>query len=79
MVGDGIIKQLNGDTKNIEGATYLTPFVATDTSEKVQAFVNTYKESTTQNLISLLLMVTMRYMLLRRLLKKQEMILQMKH
>ena len=41
---DGIIKQLNGDTKNIEGATYLTPFVATDTSEKVQAFVNTYKE-----------------------------------
>ena len=67
---DGIIKQLNGDTKNIEGATYLTPFVATDTSEKVHAFVN---------LTSLLLMVMMRYMLLRRLLKRQAMILQMKH
>lgn len=41
---DGIIKQLNGDTKNIEGATYLTPFVATDTAENVKAFVNSYKE-----------------------------------
>lgn len=41
---DGIIKQLNGDTKNIEGAIYLTPFIATDSSEKVQAFVKTYKE-----------------------------------
>lgn len=40
---DGVIKQLNGDTKNINGATFLTPFVSTDTNEKVQKFVETYK------------------------------------
>lgn len=43
---DGVIKQLNGDTKNIEGAVFLTPFVTTDTDEKVQAFVKTYNEKT---------------------------------
>ncbi len=41
---DGVIEQLNGDTKNIEGATYLTPFVATDPSENIQAFVKVYTE-----------------------------------
>lgn len=40
---DGVIKQLNGDTTNINGATFLTPFVSTDTNEKVQNFVETYK------------------------------------
>lgn len=41
---DGVIKQLNGDTKNIEGAIFLTPFVVTDTNEKVQNFVKVYNE-----------------------------------
>lgn len=41
---DGIIKQLNGDTSSVEGATYLTPFVASDPAENIQAFVSTYKE-----------------------------------
>lgn len=40
---DGVIKQLNGDTTNINGATFLTPFVSTDTDPKIQAFVETYK------------------------------------
>ncbi len=39
---DGVIAQLNGDTKNIEGAIFLTPFVATDTAENVKKFVDTY-------------------------------------
>ena len=39
---DGVINQLNGNTANIEGATFLTPFVATSTNEKVQAFVKAY-------------------------------------
>lgn len=43
---DGVIKQLNGDTKNIEGAIFLTPFVVTDTNEKVQNFVKVYNELT---------------------------------
>lgn len=42
---DGVIKQLNGNTSNINGATFLTPFVSTDTDEKVQKFVETYKTS----------------------------------
>lgn len=41
---DGVIKQLNGDTTNIEGGTFLTPFVPTDTDEKIQAFVKKYNE-----------------------------------
>lgn len=42
---DGVIKQLNGNTTNINGETFLTPFVSTDTDEKVQKFVETYKTS----------------------------------
>lgn len=42
---DGVIKQLNGNTTNINGATFLTPFVSTDADEKVQKFVETYKTS----------------------------------
>lgn len=41
---DGVIKQLNGDTTNIEGGTFLTPFVPTDSDEKIQAFVKKYNE-----------------------------------
>ena len=41
---DGVIKQLNGDTTNIEGGTFLTPFVPTDSDEKIQAFVKAYNE-----------------------------------
>lgn len=41
---DGVVEQLNGNTKNIEGATYLTPFVASDSSETIQAFVKSYNE-----------------------------------
>ena len=40
---DGVIAQLNGDTKNIEGATFLTPFVATSEAENIKAFVAAYK------------------------------------
>ena len=40
---DGVINQLNGNTTNIEGATFLTPFVATSTNEKVQSFVKAYE------------------------------------
>ncbi len=40
---DGVIKQLEGDTKNIEGAVYLTPFVANSEDEAVQKFVEDYK------------------------------------
>lgn len=41
---DGVIEQLNGDTTNIEGAVYLTPFVATDSNPDIQAFVAAYNE-----------------------------------
>lgn len=40
---DGVIKQLNGDTSKINGATFLTPFIPTDTAENVAKFVETYK------------------------------------
>ena len=40
---DGIIKQLNNDTTNIEGATFLTPFVATDEAENIKNFVTAYE------------------------------------
>lgn len=40
---DGVIKQLNGDTTNIEGAIFLTPFVATSEEAKVQSFVKAYE------------------------------------
>lgn len=39
---DGVIKQLDGNTSNIEGAVFLTPFVATSTNEKVKSFVEKY-------------------------------------
>ena len=42
---DGIIKQLNGDTTNINGATFLTPFISTDSDPKIQQFVEKYKTS----------------------------------
>ncbi len=42
---DGVIKQLDGDTSNINGATFLTPFVSTDDDPKIQQFVETYKTS----------------------------------
>lgn len=41
---DGIIKQLGGDTKNIEGAVFLTPFVPTAEREVVRSFVAAYTE-----------------------------------
>lgn len=41
---DGILSYLEGDNaKLVEGLIYLTPFVATDTNEKVQKFVQDYK------------------------------------
>ena len=40
---DSIIAQLNGDTTNIEGATFLTPFVATDEAENIKSFVSAYE------------------------------------
>lgn len=40
---DGVIKQVNDDTTNIEGATFLTPFVATSEEENVKAFVSAYE------------------------------------
>ena len=40
---DGVIAQLNGITDNIEGAVFLTPFVATSTKENVKNFVNAYQ------------------------------------
>lgn len=39
---DGVIAQLKGDTTNINGAVFLTPFVATDDAENVKAFVEAY-------------------------------------
>ena len=41
---DGVIKQLNGDTSSIEGAIFLTPFIATSENETVQKFVKAYEE-----------------------------------
>jgi branched-chain amino acid transport system substrate-binding protein len=41
---DGVIGQLNGNTSNIDGATFLTPFVATSEDEKVKSFVAKYQE-----------------------------------
>ena len=41
---DGVIKQLNGDTSSIEGAVFLTPFIATSENETVQKFVKAYEE-----------------------------------
>lgn len=40
---DGVIDQLNGDTANINGATFLTPFVATSEAENVKSFVEKYQ------------------------------------
>lgn len=40
---DGVIKQLNGDTTLINGAAFLTPFIASATDEKTVAFVEAYK------------------------------------
>lgn len=40
---DGVIDQLKGETTNIEGATFLTPFVASSDEENVKAFVTTYE------------------------------------
>ncbi len=42
---DGVIKQLNGNTANIEGAIFLTPFVANSSNEKVKAFVEKYNSA----------------------------------
>lgn len=40
---DGILEYLTGDNAKLcEGLIYLTPFVSTDTNEKVQAFTKTY-------------------------------------
>ena len=41
---DGVIKQLNGDTSKIDGAVFLTPFVASSEDEKVKNFVDKYTE-----------------------------------
>lgn len=40
---DGVIKQLNGDTTLIDGAAFLTPFIASATDEKTVAFVEAYQ------------------------------------
>ncbi len=42
---DGVINQLEGDTTNIEGAIYLTPFVANSEDEIVKNFVANYREA----------------------------------
>lgn len=42
---DGVINQLNGNTANIEGATFLTPFVANSSNPKVTAFVDAYNKA----------------------------------
>lgn len=43
---DGILNYMKGDNaKLVEGLTYLTPFVATDTAENVSKFVASYKEA----------------------------------
>jgi ABC-type branched-chain amino acid transport systems, periplasmic component len=40
---DGIIDQLKGNTKNIEGATFLTPFIASSEKQNVKDFVAAFK------------------------------------
>lgn len=45
---DGVIDQLNGDTSNIEGAIFLTPFVATSEKENVKSFVEAYQKAYTE-------------------------------
>ncbi len=42
---DGVIAQLEGDTSAIEGAIFLTPFVATSEKAEVKAFVESYQSS----------------------------------
>ncbi|MCM1022756.1 MAG: ABC transporter substrate-binding protein [Prevotella sp.] len=42
---DGVINQLNGNTSNIEGAIFLTPFVANSSNPKVTAFVDAYNKA----------------------------------
>lgn len=42
---DGVIAQLDGNTANIEGAAFLTPFVATSEAENVKSFVEAYEEA----------------------------------
>ncbi|MDE7278823.1 MAG: ABC transporter substrate-binding protein [Oscillospiraceae bacterium] len=42
---DGIINQLNGNTANIEGGIFLTPFVANSSNEKVKSFVEAYNKA----------------------------------
>ncbi len=42
---DGVINQLGGNTANIEGATFLTPFVANSSNPKVTAFVEAYNKA----------------------------------
>lgn len=41
---DGIIDQLKGDTSSVEGAYFLTPFIATSEKEIVKNFVAKYQE-----------------------------------
>lgn len=41
---DGVIKQVDGDTKNLDGSTFLTPFVANDETPKIKDFVTKYNE-----------------------------------
>ena len=41
---DGVINQLNGDTSNIDGSIFLTPFISTDSDPKVKSFVEKYRE-----------------------------------
>lgn len=42
---DGVIDQLGGDTTNINGAIFLTPFVATADKENVKSFVAAYEKA----------------------------------
>ena len=42
---DGVINQLGGNTSNIEGAIFLTPFVANSSNPKVTAFVDAYNKA----------------------------------
>ncbi len=42
---DGVINQLDGNTANIEGAIFLTPFVANSSNENVKSFVEAYNKA----------------------------------
>ena len=42
---DGVIDQLGGDTTNINGAIFLTPFVATSENPAVKKFVEAYEKA----------------------------------